>query len=420
MATAFTNRVFGCVIIKSVNSNYNADFTHQPRTLPDGTVYATDKALKYTVRNYFKKAYPNDKVFYFKTMDADFKPRTLDETYKLYFGDFPKKSAKKSTGAESEKFFLFKYDGEVITGLLPGQVKSAAVKKYFKELPENSDLKTLSSAFGKVTGKKSEQQTSLFVESKLSEDEDECFFYVESGQLQKIEGTFADIETVANELDNLVTGGLDRNVILANLLSCLDIRLFGGTYAGQANLSMHGSLQITHGIDRYRLGNIYSEQIMSPFRNPGEKNAGSTMTTLGTQSKLSEGHYVHGLSLNPHNLTDLVKSSSGQPLNEEDITKVKKALTQGATLYDSAAKAGTENELMLWVQLKTGSMLVLPSFVELISVGVDRVINLSKVTEILSRESVASHIERIELYYDKTVTAVMGEPNNATILELNQ
>ena len=38
----FKNRVFGCVIVKAVNANYNADFTHQPRTLPDGTVYATD------------------------------------------------------------------------------------------------------------------------------------------------------------------------------------------------------------------------------------------------------------------------------------------------------------------------------------------------------------------------------------------
>ena len=35
---SFKNRVFGCVIVKSINSNYNSDFSHQPRTLPDGTV----------------------------------------------------------------------------------------------------------------------------------------------------------------------------------------------------------------------------------------------------------------------------------------------------------------------------------------------------------------------------------------------
>jgi CRISPR-associated protein Csh2 len=58
MSTSFKNRVFGCAIIKSINSNYNADFSHQPRTLPDGTVYATDKTLKYSIRNYMVKHYP--------------------------------------------------------------------------------------------------------------------------------------------------------------------------------------------------------------------------------------------------------------------------------------------------------------------------------------------------------------------------
>ncbi|MDR6197582.1 type I CRISPR-associated protein Cas7 [Siphonobacter sp. SORGH_AS_0500] len=419
MTTAFTNRVFGCVVIKSVNSNYNADFTHQPRTLPDGTVYATDKALKYTVRNYLKKAYPDDKVFYFKTMDSDFKPRTLDESYVLYFGDFPKKSKKKDN-PEPEKFYLFKYDGDSVTGLLPGQIKPATVKKYFNSLGEDSDLKQLANDFNKVTGKKAEQQTTDFVLSKLMEEQEESFWYIENGKLQKINGSFIDIETVANELDNLVTGGLDRKIMLSNLLTCIDVRLFGGTYAGQANLSIHGPLQITHGVNRYVEGIIYSEQIMSPFRNPGEKSADSTMSTLGTQSKLKEGHYVHGLSLNPHNISDLIKLSSGQAITNDDITKVKNALTQGATLYDSAAKAGTENELMLWVQLKPGSMLVLPSFVELISVDADRVIHLEKVTKILERPTVSKHIEKIELYYDKTVTQITGAPTNATILELNQ
>lgn len=66
MSQSFKNRVFGCVIIKANNANYNADFTGQPRTLPDGTVYATDKALKYTVRNYFTKNFDDEKYFILK------------------------------------------------------------------------------------------------------------------------------------------------------------------------------------------------------------------------------------------------------------------------------------------------------------------------------------------------------------------
>ena len=65
---SFNNRVYGCAIIKSVNSNYNADFSGQPRKLPNGKVYATDKALKYTVRNYLKEVL-GERIFYFKSLD---------------------------------------------------------------------------------------------------------------------------------------------------------------------------------------------------------------------------------------------------------------------------------------------------------------------------------------------------------------
>lgn len=172
------------MVIKSVNSNYNADFSHQPRTLPDGAVYATDKALKYTVRNYIDKNYPEDKVFYFKSLNGDMQPRDLDQNYARFFGDYPKADKKEAVKA--------------------------------------------------------------------------------------------------------------RKVILGNLLSCLDVRLFGGTFASKtANLSIHGVVQPTHGVNRYVEGIIYSEQIASPFRNSNDNSTDSMQTTLGTQFKLQEGHYVH-------------------------------------------------------------------------------------------------------------------------------
>ncbi len=56
--TEFNKRVFGCVLVKSINSNYNADFSHQPRTLPNGVVYATDKALKFAIKKSFEERIP--------------------------------------------------------------------------------------------------------------------------------------------------------------------------------------------------------------------------------------------------------------------------------------------------------------------------------------------------------------------------
>ncbi|TZF81278.1 CRISPR-associated protein [Pedobacter sp. BS3] len=302
--TTFNNRVYGAAIIKSINSNYNADFSGQPRKLPNGTVYATDKALKYSIRNYWKDAL-GEKVFYFKSLSEEMSPRTLDETYNLHFGD-----------------------------------------------------------------SKEKDKTKLRLE------------------------------------------------VLGNILKCLDVKLFGGTYAGKTNISIHGTCQITHGLNKFAENVIYSEQIMSPFRNSNEASAESTMTTLGSQSRLQEGHYVHHFSVNPKNIEDDVTRVKGEGLTDSDISKLKEGLRKGATYYDSAAKAGTENELLLWIQLKPESKVVLPSFVSLIDINEEKEIDFSKASALLSEEHIKSEIEKIEIYYNKSNTKVLNEPAGAVFSEL--
>lgn len=299
MSQQFKNRVYGFSIIKSINSNYNADFSGQPRRLPNGTVYATDKTLKYSVRNYWKSAL-GERVFYFKSLTDDMSPRTLDETYERYFDKM------KSSGSEL------------------------------------------------------------------------------------------------------------RKEILSNILTVLDVKLFGGTYAGKTNISIHGTCQITHGLNRFPDNVIYSEQIMSPFRNPSDKNKESTMTTLGSQSKLEEGHYVHHFSVNPKNIEDDVKRVGGEGLTQEDIDKLKEGLRKGVSYYDSSAKAGTENELLLWITLKEGSKTVMPSFIEFVDIDKEGTIDLTKVKDYLNQEHIKSEIEAVEIYYNKAVTNVTNEPDGAT------
>lgn len=304
MAQEFNNRVYGFAVIKSVNSNYNADFSRQPRKLPNGKVYATDKALKYSIRNYWKQAL-EEKVFYFKSLTDDMSPRTLDETYELYFG--------------------------------------------------------------KMTTKD---------KSKL------------------------------------------RKEVLKNILSVLDVKLFGGTYAGATNISIHGTCQITHGLNRFPQDVIYSEQIMSPFRNPSDQNKDSTMTTLGTQSKLEEGHYVHHFSINPKNIEDDIKRVGATGLTNDDIDKLKEGLRKGASYYDSAAKSGTENELLFWVKLKEGSKLVMPSFIEFVDIDENGIIDLKKVTDYLSQGHISSEVEAVEIYYNNAITTVENQPKEATFYTL--
>lgn len=303
--TAFNKRAFGCVLIKSINSNYNADFSHQPRTLPDGVVYATDKALKFAVKHYLKKEFPGDKILYFKNLKNDYIPMSLEEAY-----------------------------------------------------------------------------ASMNFENK----------------------------------------SMDKTAVAGNLLSCLDIRLFGATFAmkskeGNVAISIHGPVQVNHGINIWKENNIFSEQIASPFRNPDEKSEEKEATTLGRQSKLQEGHYLHHFSVNPKNLDNIVRAAGqgAQSLSEDDITKLKTALRTGVTYYDSAAKAGTDNEALIWVQLNENSKRVLPNFSQLVKMGKkDGKVNydLKDLTTVLTEND--SEIEAIEIYYLKESVALENEPTVKT------
>lgn len=301
--TEFKNRVFGCAVVKAINANYNADFSGQPRTLPSGIVYATDKAFKYTIKNYLKDVYPKETIFYFKSLNDKMNPISLDETY----------------------------------------------KKYFKEDADKDKIK-----------------------------------------------------------------------VSKNLLSCIDIRLFGATFAGKTNISVHGPVQVNHAVNIWSETNIYNEQITSPFSNKSnDPDAEKGMTTIGRQARLEEGHYLHHFSINPQNLCDITSLAGADcaKLTDEDIAKLKEAMRRGATWYDSASKAGCENEMLVWVQLKADSKTVLPNFTDLIILQSEKeegkcVYDFAKLTVALN--NIVDEIESIDIFYNKQTCKLENLPEKAT------
>lgn len=312
----FSNRVFGLSIIKSINSNFNADFTGQPRTLPDGRVYATDKALKYSVRHYLKQQYPKEKILYYKRLNEKTNPYSLAELYDVIgLGEF---------------------------------------------------------------------------------DE--------------------DYE--------------DKHKVLKGILSCLDVKLFGSTFApvkgkNKVNLSVHGPVQINHGINQFyrdgqTINETYSEQITAPFRSDS-KDKEAEQTTIGRQSKLREGHYAYHFSINPQNLQPLVdlvnekKDGQASGLGDNDVTKLKEALRVGVTHFDSSSKAGSDNEFLLWVQLKDENKYVLPSFSEMVKVTRSNgqvEIDLTQLTDLL--EKIEEDIDKTEIYYLPENSKLKNEPDFVT------
>lgn len=81
------NKVYGIIGIGAYNSNFNADFTGDPKTLSTGEIYASDKALKYCYRNSWLN--DNEKVLFTKTYKINkdkIQPKTLEEQFKDLFG----------------------------------------------------------------------------------------------------------------------------------------------------------------------------------------------------------------------------------------------------------------------------------------------------------------------------------------------
>lgn len=301
----FENRVYGVQIIKSKNSNYNADFTGSPRTLPDGTVYSTDKVSKFNIRKYLGRN--DDSLIFTKTTyKNDLKPMVLKEVYEHHFGDI----------------------------------------------------------------------------------------------------------------------GKDKAIALKNLLSKLDVRLFGATFAPKGadgmNISIHGPVQVSYGINRFeelKDSGMYTDQIGSPYAS----KEGADQSTLGSQTRSQEAHYVHHFSINPKNLSSYIsqfqnndKEKDFQVLSEADIQLLKKSMAVATTYYDSTSKKDSENELLLWIELNEGSEKILKNFTELIDIiALDNgktQINFNRATNYLN--NFVNDISRIDILYDEDFTEVINLPEN--------
>jgi len=305
----------GLIIVKSENSNFNADFTHTPRRLPDenGTIYATDKSLKYCMRKYLKDN-SGEIVFGWRRKTNSGDPINIDENYKQIF---------------------------------------------------------------------------------------------------------------------LVTNLGDKNNILQNLVRCIDIRLFGVTFAPEEkgkNVSLTGTVQISYGINKYNENVHYSNQILSPYQ-PKEKGQ---QTTIGEESKALESHYVFDFIVNPNHLKDGVDHLNSEEkgtatLTQNDIKLFKEAARVGVSNVNSTTKIGSENELLLYVEYDRPIMLQnLKDFITIERDGDKKKVKLTELLRYLKTVQSAmpsndtNPTMTIEVYYEPNKTELEGtEDSEITISKYN-
>jgi CRISPR-associated protein Csh2 len=87
MIMKMKNRVYGVVGIKSVMSNWNADFTGRPKTISNGDIFGSDKAFKYPIKRMWQAQ--GEKVVYIKSYKIEknkLQPNDLNEQYTKVFG----------------------------------------------------------------------------------------------------------------------------------------------------------------------------------------------------------------------------------------------------------------------------------------------------------------------------------------------
>ena len=82
-------RVYGILGISSIMSNWNADFSGEPKSISNGRIFGSDKAFKYPMKKMWENQ--GEKVLYIKSLKVEkgaLIPKTLKERYEQLF---PKK-----------------------------------------------------------------------------------------------------------------------------------------------------------------------------------------------------------------------------------------------------------------------------------------------------------------------------------------
>ena len=84
------NRVYGVLGVSAIMANWNADFSGFPKTTSDGSIFGSDKALKYPMKKMWESQ--GEKVVYIKSMKkteekggCSINPKSLKERYEELF-----------------------------------------------------------------------------------------------------------------------------------------------------------------------------------------------------------------------------------------------------------------------------------------------------------------------------------------------
>lgn len=213
----------------------------------------------------------------------------------------------------------------------------------------------------------------------------------------------------------------DSKEVLSNLMSAVDVKNFGATFAeAKNNFSITGAVQFGQGFNKYEDTQAEEQQILSPFRDGSkdkEKEGEAKNSTLGTKITSNEAHYFYPFVINPLAYKELVNLGVTDGYTEEDYQNFRRTALTATTSYATNAKEGCENEFALFVE--TEPDLYLPNLSEYMTFEKGEntnIIDLKNCSEILAE--LKGRIKSVEIYYNPYTTRLENEPEEEKIYNI--
>lgn len=247
---------------------------------------------------------------------------------------------------------------------------------------------------------------------KMWDNEGKKVLYIKSMRFTEKKGEISMVPNSLSERYEVLFGkqekedAKDTKKVLTNLMTAVDVKNFGATYAEQGNnIAITGAVQIGQGFNEYAQTEAQVQQILSPFRDgtkDSKEDGEAKNSTLGSKIVSDEAHYFYPFAINPMAYKELIALGVTEGYTKEDYQNFKRTSLVCATSYATNAKEGCENEFALFVE--TAPDTYLPNLTSYITFTKEEDKNVIALSCDKILKELKERILSVEIYYNPDTT----------------
>lgn len=256
---------------------------------------------------------------------------------------------------------------------------------------------------------------------KMWENEGKKVLYIKSMRLSK-DGTALIPRTLKERYEMLfqvedLAACKDVKQLLSNLMSAVDVKNFGATFAeANNNISITGAVQFGQGFNKYEGTNPEEQQILSPFRDAKDAKEEAGNSTLGTKIVSNEAHYFYPFVINPMAYKEFEELGVTEGYTEDDYQNFRRTALVSATSFATNSKEGCENEFALFVE--TDPDTYLPNLSEYIVFEKAQKKNVIRMECGDFLKEFGESVRKIDVYYNPYTTELEGVSEQMTVYDI--